>query len=106
RSWPRRGGLRRFPRGRRTAGLAGAAARTDRLWRLAVSIVLGVRRQSAADQPREPGRRGLVEPCRGWAERAHVGWARQLRGGDRAPPRPVAAAARSTGHGRTCRRGR
>src|SRR5260370_32749386 len=47
------GGLpvRRLAGGRRTADLAGAAPGADRLWRIAVSVVLGIRRQSAAPEP-------------------------------------------------------
>ena len=56
---PRSRGLRvhRSPRVRRAATLAGAAARTDRLRRLSVSMLLRVCRQPAAHQPRPADRR-------------------------------------------------
>ena len=49
--------LSRLPRGRRSAGVAGPAARPDRLRRLALPVLLGDGRQSAAREPRAPGAR-------------------------------------------------
>ena len=73
----------RLPGGDRAEPLAGAAARPHRLRRLAVPVLLGLRRQPAARHPRPPARRGPA--LRGGPEEAArlPGARGRLRGGHR-----------------------
>ena len=68
-----------------TAALAGAAARSDRLWRLAVSVFLRVCRQPAADQPRTTDRRWTAHRGRCRRRRQRYRGHCRLPRGDRAP---------------------
>ena len=101
RSRPQRVRVHRSARVGRPAAVAGAAARADRLRRLAVPVLFRVCRQSAADQPRraDRGRPAHRRPRRRGDPRAFAAGQRRLPGRDRPSAGALAARARSLRRG-------